>query len=649
MKKRGQVTLFIIIGIVIVVVIALILFLRSYVLESDFQKSLQKAQTIPQQFVPIKEELDLCLSEVSTQAVNTLSLQGGYIELPTDPIPRSPIINPFSNSLEILPGMDTVFWFYESSNGIKQTQIPTIKEMETQLDNYLNENLESCFLDIKNIQGYDIKFNENRIQTKTKIQENHVEITIDYPTEITLDELTYTIKEHYIILDLELGKLHKIANEIINKENEEFFLEEKTIDMLTIYDQIPYRGQDFDCTQKIWYTKDVENNLKQIINANVDTIKIKNTKNTYAYDYFLIDLGKSYSEIETKFMYLTSWPFDLRINGGEEILKSDLMIDPSSPPTAILSSILCLNNWQFIYDVKYPVLISLTSDNLRFQFATQVIVDNNLPRIANTEPSDVEEPDTKACKAATKPGKIYVFDDEREQPIDNAILQFNCVGTICNLGKTTNGELTTELPLCMNGELIASREGYLSKGMITNTNEEIEEYIYLKPKYNLRPQVKIIENGKIRNIENDETVVIQLFNENEDYMAVITQDSETVDLVSGFYFIKGYLTKEEKINLKGYEIESCAEVPRGGILGYIGLTKKQCVKKKIEDTELNQVLTGGAEFDHTFESNKLRNSNTLIIYIIKNKVPQSLEELQQIYNQIKTNNENPSFILPELK
>src|SRR3989344_7553316 len=101
--KRGQVTLFIIVGLIILIIVGFLLFLRSDALKSKLGLGRTSAIIVPEQLKPVKNNIDGCVKQVGEEAINILSLQGGYIKLPQDIMPRS-AVNPYSNSLELYPG-----------------------------------------------------------------------------------------------------------------------------------------------------------------------------------------------------------------------------------------------------------------------------------------------------------------------------------------------------------------------------------------------------------------------------------------------------------------------------------------------------------------------------------------------------------------
>src|SRR3989344_2923096 len=145
---RAQVSIFIILGLVIAITIIAIFTIRSAFIKDWLNIEQEKTAEVPEQIKPIKSYIDSCLSTLSREAINTLGLQGGYIELPLDPIPRS-FFNQFSNSLEIVPNTYTSYWFHETSNGIQKLEVPTIENMELDINNYITSKIDNCIKELK--------------------------------------------------------------------------------------------------------------------------------------------------------------------------------------------------------------------------------------------------------------------------------------------------------------------------------------------------------------------------------------------------------------------------------------------------------------------------------------------------------------------
>jgi len=78
MEKRGQVTIFIIIGIILLIILALFLYFRGESLD------LEPQEKIPSEFVPVRNLIEECMQVHAKEGIYLLGIQGGYTKLPID-------------------------------------------------------------------------------------------------------------------------------------------------------------------------------------------------------------------------------------------------------------------------------------------------------------------------------------------------------------------------------------------------------------------------------------------------------------------------------------------------------------------------------------------------------------------------------------
>ena len=673
MKKRGQVTLFIILGIALLVIVGSIFFLREIVFKDQLARLREKAGIVPEQIKPVKNLLDNCAEEVAFDGIQLLGLQGGYIDIPNDIIPRS-TVNPFSNSLEVFPGstLKVAYWFYETANGIQKNTIPTISEMEAELNNYVDENYNTCLENLTAYEdiGYSLEFLDN-VNTETKIRDNSVEVTVNYPVNVELKDVSAKLNNHFADVDVELGKFYKTAKSIQEKENEDNFLEDKTLDILAVYDEIPFSGTKFTCEQQIWSKSKAIQDFKEVASNNIQALKVKESnyvlRNKYN-KYFVINVpGRN---LNVNFLYSPDWPFVAEIEPSNgDILRSEVTGDNVAGAAKLLSRLFCISNYQFIYDVKYPVLVTLADESslnkgFLFQFSTQVIIDNNQPRenILGTE-SLTEIP--TLCKNAITPTTVVALTQQngRVVAVDDALISLKCIATTCDIGKTSSDStgdysLTADFPQCINAFITAEKPGYFSPGVIASTNEPSQITVPLLKVYELDVDVKVIENGVVRDLRSDEEVSLEFNSLDTDFgSSAVTSaifpkediEETKLNLISSKYNVKSYVFSKPGFNAKIEEttIESCTRVPKPSLLGLF-FSEEKCVDTVIPETSLELVVKGGAEFEFEFTENALKNSNKLTLYTVVNKEPKNYEELNQIYDNIQLNAQSEDFIFPKL-
>ena len=640
MKKRGQVTTFIIVGIILIAVVAGLLLLNEYVLKSEFEREQGQAQ-VTSEFVPIKTYFDSCIQSIALDGIYTMGLQGGYINLPIDEYPVTPT-SPFSNKLQVFgnDALEVPYWFYEKSNGLQFNQIPSIDNMEQELAGYINQNANRCLTNFTEFQDYEVQGFQD-LNTQVTIQDNKVLVRVLSKLTVNYKELTQEFDRFLITVDAPLGNLYNKAVEILEKENTENYFEQKTIDMLVLYDQIPYSGMNLDCTPRIWATETVKNDLKKIVKTNIEVIKPGAPRK-----YF--DYNLNSDETEINFKYEDSWPMYLEVDGGEQVLKEQSSYGENNPAATFLRTLFCLNYYHFIYDIKYPVLITLNQNDLDFQFATMVIIDNNQPRENKLGINQPAESNPVICERANVKTTISALNKETNIALEDVDVKISCVGVMCNLGKTTSGGLVTQAPACLNGVIILEKQGYTQAQATVDTTEESSVFLYLKPKYKKNADVQIFTSDGIRDPIISESVTFTLTNLDDGTQTIVSNDINEVELSEGEYEVNSFILRssENGIKLDKQELKYCTDVPKTGLLGVLGFTESRCTQTEIPEATLDQVIVGGGRFKFTLTTEQLRNSNSITFYTRFYRIPNNLQELEELNNLIRQ--ESTDIILPRL-
>src|SRR3989344_2661852 len=120
-EKRGQLSIYVIIGILILASVLLTLYLKP---TNTLKETITKSTSIPAEIQDLEANIQGCLEQVTQEAINLISIQGGYLQL-EEPVPN--IMEPFSNSIATIPGgIPTAYWYHQQANGIAEEKIPTI-------------------------------------------------------------------------------------------------------------------------------------------------------------------------------------------------------------------------------------------------------------------------------------------------------------------------------------------------------------------------------------------------------------------------------------------------------------------------------------------------------------------------------------------
>ena len=673
MKKRGQISPIVIGAVIVVFAVISFFVVKTYFLRTDFQVQYEKHLKVPLQMEPVRKYMDECLYEIASEGVDSLGQQGGYIELPYEKLPATQF-TPLSSYLEIFPnsGFRTALWFRETPNGIKTTQIPTIDNMQVDLQNYINNNIDRCInnLTVFVNEGYTIQLSESPT-SKVSILDNSVDVQLNYPMNIIIKDLKYPLKTHIAQVPVSLGKLYKLAKQVMDAENQQLFLEKQTIDQLVTYEEIPFSGVDVSCAPKIWSKSSAILKIKEVLSKNIPEIRIKGTSYELPNDdfkYFEFDaLKQDNPEITANLMYSESWPILIEVTPSTgDIMKSSQISQGSSDPAlALVSSIFCLSNYHFVYNIKYPVLISLSDpQGYIFQFATEVIIDRNEPRQNQYEQLELSTQKYSVCDYPSNPitvSTLYPRADGTLISLDSVDVVLKCYPETCSLGTTklmgNEATLTSTAIPCANAVLEARKEGYYSGKIILDTNEiqENVQPIILEPFYNKQLKIKVIDKstGEIREPYDSEQIYFQFNHIPTGYASSISipaeEEQEPVQLLVGDYEITAYVTGTSTwpITYPQQTIKNCVDTKKAGVLGFFK-TEEKCFETIIPSTQLDSAIKGGVKFNYTFTREELASELPITVYTLAQAIPGSIEEMSSVYQSIDTNYLDPRFKYPEI-
>jgi hypothetical protein len=350
---------------------------------------------------------------------------------------------------------------------------------------------------------------------------------------------------------------------------------------------------------------------------------------------------------------MEDWPFEVEVYPEEDgILVGDAITQHAGGAAGdFLAGIMCINNYHFIYDVKYPVLVTLVdNEGYVFQFSTMVSIDNNQPReneLGTFEYESEGDLGNAFCGNAIIDTSVAVLDASSMGYVSDADVFFKCFTTECNMGNTeSDGLLETKFPQCINGVVRAGKQGYFATEETISTHVASQTTVLIEPIYELNYEIKVIENGNVRTADEDEEVVFIFNEESTGYSVNVDGSENSIELIAGDYNVKSYITKNSEfdIEIDGGEVMKCVNVPRSGILGLF-FKEEQCFDFNLEDAEMDEVIVGGAEFNFTVDRS-ISHSDEIILYTIFNKIPENYDDVYNIQNSILLNAFSEEFRYP---
>jgi hypothetical protein len=224
LMKRGQITIFIIFGIVILIILAAFFYIRS-VPEEEMEVEEERAREAVLLTEPIKMYVEGCIKETIKDVLVSTGQQGGYFVLPQD-------------STE---GMyENTAYFFREKNKLFPSREIISKELSKSFDNIFTY----CLDDFEPFRQQGYTFEYDTVSSDILIQANDILIEIDFPLKITKGDSITEISS--FSASSETVRLNEILNSI------EAFVDEQIEDTEYIcfycIDQITEKGLTVDMT-----------------------------------------------------------------------------------------------------------------------------------------------------------------------------------------------------------------------------------------------------------------------------------------------------------------------------------------------------------------------------------------------------------------
>jgi len=606
MNRKAQVTGFVIIALVIVAAIAVFFAFRGYIFGDN----------IPASLAPIYSRYSECISEETSNGISLLQSQGGRIDISN--LDYASDFNPFSSHLNFL-GIRVPYWYGFSGNNLILENVPTENEMEDEIASFIEGRVNDCDFSDFYAQGFFIEKNEPDVSVD--IQDSQVAVSVNSPLSVSFAEDSARKTNHDVAVDSKLGKLHGDAISFYNKERSSLFLENYALDVLQSY--APVDGVEIQCSPKIWKTQDVVSEVQTALAANMGAINTEGSGSRY----FTQDVG---TNEEVNIMYLPEdFPSKIEITPASQTL---MIAEPVGTQEGLGIMGFCYVPYHFVYDLRFPVMVQIGDGLDSFQFPMVVDIDNNIVNPNSIGNFVDEELDIDICSFAENDIVVNTYDTSLN-PI-SANVSYKCFDSVCELGETklsgSGAILDAKLPACVNGELTASSSGYADSKVLFSSNSNSFAEIVLEKEHTLNVEIRIGGNT-IRN----STAVVHFVS--EDYSAsAIIPESSSIELKEGLYDIEAYVYGNSNIVIPSTRKTECFKVSKGGVAGFFGSTKEECINIEIPSTKIDYALLGGGKLDDYYILESELASGKIIIDVSELGTPNSLEQLQYNFEAFST-------------
>ncbi|HII68461.1 TPA: hypothetical protein HA270_01170 [Candidatus Woesearchaeota archaeon] len=497
--KHAQVALFIIIGMILIASLGLFLYFQS--------RMGQKHAVILPEAVPVASFIEDCTAQTAKEAIDLVGLNGGYVALP-DEFAHDPL-----SYLSTGPIGKNPYWWHD---GI--TNIPPLEFIEGQIASYVESNMAAC---INGFAGFNHSFaigQKGAIVADVQINEEDISVALTYPLAITstATQAKSTLSAFQTTIPVRLKKAYGMAQAIIEQNKRDGFLEQRTIDLMALDQdkEIPLTGIEVTCSQKEWPKAAAKERLKDLLQANLQFIRIAGTSfesdsyiplpeevkgartfsNSYYNYHYIWDVTENPdTQLKVGIRYDNRFPMLLSARPSDgNVLKSN-----AQKGQAVLS-FFCMHIWHFVYDLTYPVIITVTDpqanghSEFRLTIASQVNIRSNQPSRSSQSFSAFDSApaitDDEYCSDLFYDTTVFTSDAKTGLDVGEVNLSLICGKFACPLGVSgvlpggTTAGLRRAMPLCTYGFIKGVREGYAeTRAPITTSQREGTASLLMQP------------------------------------------------------------------------------------------------------------------------------------------------------------------------
>jgi len=697
MKKRGQVTIFVILGLVLIIGIGLYFYVSSKHIRPDID-----VPRLAGDAGQVQEFVESCLEQVGRNGLTELGRHGGYID-PTDikytleefdynALDQSESDMAFLNVNDESSGIP--YWYYSRSSRSCwhceiSTATPPVELMSYQLGLYVDKHLPECLEGFNSFkeQGFEITSLTNS-STLAIITEESVGFLTEYNLRLVNDGESTEIKRFYREIDIPLIKYYNIAAKITQTA-----IDTEYLDFYGLYLLGQYTGMDYGKLPPIsafrvgyetvfWSKMNTRRLYESLLMTYTQFFRIYGTSNYIDYtlegrplelkmyeamglpifdndEIYALDLNNK----EINHIYVGQ-PIYLNVRPSNGDLISPFVEEGDPGNTGgLLSSVEPDKSYEFFYDISYPVIIEIRDSRPGKEYSFMIALQGNIKENKlmsdwvsglgpiswstdyvnlytdipiGTETEDLETGEnytyeapqvgkTLFCDESQRLSgniKVRTYDALTREALDGVTITYHCgLYASCHIGDTSYNSTLNEIsfngkmPICMNGYVLLSKDGYLSKKMPLTTEYQVSNYlgsVYLDKIYEKNVTIQkypVTRNessasgntafygyilGQQANISTNDTVMITLrkitiddWDESWTQTIIAGKDNPdelSIQLVPGMYVIDANL------------------------MDYGGLTiRKECQKIKVkggddiwipeEDILMPVAMWGGMTFD----------------------------------------------------
>ena len=192
MKKRSQVTLFVALGILILIVAGIFF----YSLSRKNAEQLNSQQMDNNVIAPLKSYVEQCLHQTAKQAILKMGQEGRIY-----------------SDVNLVSEQNKIAFFYYKGAGFFPTSINT---MEEDMSRYIKENLGACTDDYSFLE-YDVSDDFEKLRVSSNFYAEEMAVDIFFPVTVTVGDTEITLDDFSTSVDFRYPGIYDASKEIYKR------------------------------------------------------------------------------------------------------------------------------------------------------------------------------------------------------------------------------------------------------------------------------------------------------------------------------------------------------------------------------------------------------------------------------------------------
>lgn len=200
--KKGQVTLFVIIGLVLAALIILSFIFKENIAEQASKIGLKQLM-MSQEAKKVQSDMQACIQDVAELGLITMGLQGGY-----STIDSRVLHTETQTKINYVPYDGTAYSYFKGQN-----LVPTKEIMEKQLAYFVTSNIGTCENPYE-----DMEVNYGKTTALATLQKEKISLNVNTEVKVKKGTTESGFKSVTLSIPVRLGTVQNVANEIVTKQ-----------------------------------------------------------------------------------------------------------------------------------------------------------------------------------------------------------------------------------------------------------------------------------------------------------------------------------------------------------------------------------------------------------------------------------------------